>query len=125
MAEKEYIGGTRNQWHIHDVGTGHIKMGNKRLNFDGNNPVQNWRQCQDALLSLDNMPDAARAHLPNYDELREAIQNWQQEHTTPPPPAEHQRWSDEARAAAQEWLAENAAWLNKPAISKEQYYCQC
>ena len=105
---KEYLGVIgkvgNDEWHVHNIGSGHIKLGEKfRVNFEPGQPVVNWEKCQTALAYLDAHPGG----LPNYQVLRDEIVRIQKDFFRPPEidggmKGDIKLWSKEAQKRAQQ-----------------------
>ena len=113
----DYLGGTKNQWHIHDFGgKGHIKLGDvKRIkkNFGENGVTseQNWFRCYVGLTILEQ-----HSQQPNYQELRDAILAYQQGYDEPSDRQFAKLIKDEGLWGpdeAAEWLRNHEDWLKE------------
>ena len=119
FGKQEYLGGAVNEWHIHNIGNGHIKLGNTKIYFEKNQPVVNWKRCEEAMIILRNLTKQP----PNYDKLVAAIKKLQDDFEKPQiggtKRGDIERWTEEAQVEAQkiikskEWqkfLKENKEW---------------
>ena len=111
----DYLGGTKNQWHIHDFGgKGHIKLGDvKRINLGKNGVTseQNWFRCYVGLTILEQ-----HSQQPNYQELRDAILAYQQGYDEPSDRQFAKLIKDEGLWGpdeAAEWLRNHEDWLKE------------
>ena len=111
----DYLGGTKNQWHIHDFGgKGHIKLGDvKRINLGKNGVTseQNWFRCYVGLTILED-----HSQQPNYQELRDAILAYQKRYDEPSDRQFAKLIKDEGLWGpdeAAEWLKKHEDWLKE------------
>ena len=110
----EYMGagGNENQWHVHNIGLGHIKLGElERFDLVQNNNRVNRATFQEAIILLDSQANIV-ARLPNYNDLKATLVRLRDGYG----PAPH--WSEEARDNADRYLAseEGQCWLNQERI---------
>ena len=114
-----YMGGNENQWHVHNIGLGHIKLGElERFDLVQNNNRVNRATFQEAIILLDSQANIVeRLPVPNYNDLKATLVRLRDGYG----PAPH--WSEEARDNADRYLAseEGQCWLNQERIGYTQY----